>query len=282
MIRGRQQFLDIPYYKPVNGALPKRVVLVSPHENEHQVTLPFQTALKNKLLTENIMVEEKVILGMMKRGWSIRRHILSSFNDHPDANEAAKLVLALEDSLIRIRVMWNSLIVNDNKNTFFLEMHGDFNRKDDEIFNDTDVKRIENTRFLIREFQHFVDYCSRLGKKLELEEIIPWEISGLIVEFSKIRGFDLGEALNEVKVKLGEIARLEKIIRTIEIPGDVKILDREHPAFNLYYENDGGHIRTKQGITNFEELYCSVFRTSICFTQQDIDAVASLLLIPEK
>lgn len=281
MIRGARQVSDVPFYKPVKGALPKRVVLVSPHENEHPATVPFQRAWADKLLTRDINVEEKVVTGMMERGWFLRRHILSTVDDNiVFANFAAQTVFALEDYLIRVRIMGDTFLNKDKGNTFLVEIHADRNRKDEDIYEPSGItsKRIENTRIFILGFQNLVNLCRGCTT---LSSVWPEEIFQLAIEFAKLRGFDFKEAAREIKVKLRELSKSEKVIKVIEIPSDEVRLDENHPAFKLYYERDRLYIHPKKRVTDIEKVYCAVYRNSLGFTEQDIDHVSSVLVIPD-
>ena len=269
-------FTDVPNCRIRKGSLPSRAVLISPHENEHPASLPFQAALFRKLLSEGMQVEERKIDGNMRRGWALREKIAKNDLErkvHSIAllNKCTNLVLNLEDQLIRAREISSSL--SGDSQTFVLEVHAMNCTGENGHFSETHLKRLAGTGFTVGNF--FSDLLSlrqMLGEK---------ELWGAISDLARMQGFSFAEAKKELAALIKELRPNKQAILEIEVPSLPVYLPEAHQMEKIYFSRRSFGSVAMKLVSTYEEYYCTVTREGIGFTEKDLSAASSLIVIPK-
>ena len=267
-------FKDIPTIRRLTlPSKPSRVVLLSPHTNEHPATLPFQRALAEKLEHMGVKTEQMQNDGGMESGWSIRKKILAG--ELAGSNKACGCALSIWDYLQRVRQISGIFAkYNGKTSTYVMEVHAmnSLAPNDPIFFPVSEFRRIADTPILIQYFASMGFEALKVYSK-ELDENERRFARDVATQLS----FNLVEAIMEIQGRLRGIKKSAKNALLIEVPGIEVKLPPNHPAFSVYFESPNCLLSP---ISGFEHGYCISTRESIGAEKRHLGAVAAIFLSP--
>ena len=269
-------FKDIPLVRRLTmPSKPSRVVLLSPHTNEHPTTLPFQRALAEKLERMGVKTEQMQNDNGMEMGWSIRKKI--SAGELGDcSNQACGCALSIWDYLQRVRQISDIFAkYNSKTSTYVMEVHAmnSLAPEDPIHLSLSEFKRIAYTPILIQYFASMNFEAIKAYNK-EFDENERQSVRDVATQLS----FNLVEAIGELQSRLRDIKKFAKNVMLIEVPGMEINLPSHHPAFSIYYKSPHHLINA---ISTFEHGYCISTRETIWAEKDHVDAVANIFLLPK-
>ncbi len=253
---------------------PSRVVLISPHTNEHPTTLPFQRALAEKLERMGVKTEQMQNNDGMKIGWSIRKKISAGeLVDYSD--KACSCALSTWDFLQRVRQISDIFAkYNAKTSTYVMEVHAmnSLAPNDLILFPVSEFKRIATTPILIQYFTSM-----QFAAIQEYNKTFNDNERQFARDVATRLSFNLVEAIGEIQGRLRDIKKFAKNALLIEVPSMENHLPPRHPAFSLYFKSPHN---LSNSISSFEHGYCISTRETIGAEKDNVDAVANIFLLP--
>ena len=288
-------FSDVEIYRKRRGNRPQKVFLAIPHANERQVASPFMKALGDRLVERGVEVQKANPLEVRRLGWKMDENrfvkIDGLYGQGDWSNELRKNVMVPEDcehnevisgvfTLIDYyyRVGFAQKCLSANPFSMIIELHAYPQRDENESFFEVcDCWRVDRTGILISK-SYYSDLKETFEKVLKKAGEC-WRFAEKIAGFF---GFDMGMAIRRIGRALQAIKEMDRRILVLEIPGKGISLPKRHPMYSHYFRNKPDGDVVFRPVSYFEEAYCAHSYESVGFTQKDVDAVASVAVLPPK
>ncbi|MFH1520213.1 MAG: hypothetical protein ABID61_01065 [Candidatus Micrarchaeota archaeon] len=284
MLFRRTTFADVPIFEAKNGRKPAKVALIVPHTNEQPAVLPFRDKLGRRLQSEGIETEHIVTGDIMETGWKIRKLFGDEIPDTMEGpNQTVGLVLSLRDMLNRLRVLRTSVA----EGTLMVELHSyqKLGRYDSISFDPVKYQRINQTGILV--VPNLVLTCLNDSNDFLSEAAVFLLSTPFAKKLERLLGFDLKEAIKEIRDHLGMLQTSADRIMLVELPSFGFPLSSNHEMFPFYYTGEWGqrygeyHPSPRKRIVSFhEDVYCSCYRGVGEFSDREVNAVSSILVLP--
>jgi len=226
-------------------------------------------ALEKQLMIEGVQTETHVVADMMQRGWEFSKKLgLERHGFYCKENQIIIAVCNLEDTLRRARLIAASL----DDGSAVAEVHamrGDY-KKDDVFFAAGDLLRIDGTRICVLKNERALLTFSPDNDKFESD----LETMEFASELSKLKGFDLWSALDELEAMYQRIKVGVNRLKVIELPSHEMTIPKRHSMYSYYFSDN----LINSNVSEYEVRYFGLFYESIGFSPRDVEAVASVIL----
>jgi len=272
------------------GKFPKKAVLLAPHTNELHSTIPFQSALVEKLNSLGVKTEIHNRKNMMERTWEIRKFILADCKEFSH-NGVLSAILSLEDHVLRLNA-FSEIFLNSPQDILIGELHamsGDVLAAGTILPESHHFMRVPDARVLVctdllGAFRETRDFAS-----LELEEAdrniseshkkqFNELVSTFLTKLKEHFGLDAGQLLSEVDALLAKMEFKKEHLMIFELPSTYAPIDCAHEMHGHYFYPN--KVINTSNTSEFEDAYSTGYRYSVGFTFRDVDAVAGIIRFP--